>query len=72
MCPYRLDEICNVKFNPVLVSGWLRAKLSCSLNVLLDNTLTLLVEEWFPPKSTAYAFTVLLPAARVTVVVQLV
>ena len=51
----------SLKLNPLLAMGSVEAKLSCNLNVLLDVTLTVLVAEVFPPKSTAYALTVFVP-----------
>src|SRR5208282_3862720 len=70
--PFRPGETCSTKFRPLVARGCTVVKASCSMNALLDTKLTLLVVERFAPKSTAYAFTVFVPAASVKVTVQFV
>ena len=67
-----MDEICKVKFSPLVCNGCAVAKLSCNLNVLLETIFKLLVVEKFPPRSMAYAFNLFVPATSVNVVVQFV
>ena len=62
----------RLKTSPFVVSGSALVNASCSLKVLLETMLTLLVVEKFPPKFMAYAFRVLVPELNSTVVVQFV
>jgi len=70
MDPFKPVERCRLNFKPPALSAAL-VKASCSLKVLLDTTLTLLVVEKRPPRFTAYARIVLVPATNSTVDRQL-
>ena len=72
MWPFNPVDNCRLKTSPFVFSGKALVNASCSLKVLLETTLTLLVIEKFPPRSTAYAFKLLVPATNSTVAVQFV
>ena len=72
MVPLIRADNSRLKVNPLLAMGSVESKLSCNLNVLLDITLTVLVAEVFPPKSTAYALTVFVPDSSGNVTNQFV
>ena len=72
MWPFKPADSCRLKTRPFVLRGTELLKASCSLNVLLEMMLTVLVVERFPAKSIAYALTMLVPTIKGTVVVQFV
>ena len=71
ICPFRPVDNSKLKTSPFVFSGAELVKTSCSMKVLLDTMLTLLVEK-SPPKFIAYTFAALVPEISSTVVDQFV
>src|ERR1035437_6437569 len=65
-------ETSRLSCRPLFAIGCAELKPRRRLKVLLDTTLTVLVVEAFPPRSTAYALITFVPAISGSTAVQLV
>ena len=72
MWPFNPVDNCRLKVSPSGFNDGTGVNAICNVKELLDTTLTLLVVEKLPPKSIAYAFTVLVPVVSCSMVVQFV